>query len=605
MRIRVHLRFAELSRLLRSIWGRFLPSVEPKPDAVHPSAVEYPVSRTQAEAPTPTPPFAVIEPQPIASVALLPGTRIDRAVTDTAPGRDELGPETPTNVAAAESEPGTLPFKIKNSPAVHYIEPIRLSNVPVAKPEFEAKTAIAKPPAVGREEFKLRCRSKDPAEPHREPIYKVAPRRERQLIVGVDFGTSTTKVVWQDLSDNSFEAFKWCGQSGTEGSLLLPSTITLRGNELHFGIAGSEIGHGDIWLHSIKLCVLCTQNTKICRCKNEGMKEGRIRLPGHTDEKSASALASLLLGFVFRVVEVGLTERYPDDDLVLIWNIGCPMDHLDLERRRVSWERMVGTAMEMRSKISNPCDCGLLAESAELMKWLTVPSPAERNFMIQPEGLASVKAFLESPQAESKTYLIVDVGAGTTEISYFFNGRAMNELGTPFKPLCVEDSTEPIGGGKIDQELSTAWNCSVEDARSRKERKATGFPDLRTVSEICDQYRRTFDRVTLKKKLTARSDKKFDLFLIGGGSRLDVVNDALRNCQIRFPFERDQIRKLMPPDRLSDGKELSRHFDVIANACGLASSLEWEYYPSSKIEPIKPPSGMPTNRPNFGEIYDK
>ena len=34
-------------------------------------------------------------------------------------------------------------------------------------------------------------------------------RSERTFVIGVDYGTSPTKVIWQDLSDNHFEVFQW------------------------------------------------------------------------------------------------------------------------------------------------------------------------------------------------------------------------------------------------------------------------------------------------------------------------------------------------------------------------------------------------------------
>ncbi len=48
-------------------------------------------------------------------------------------------------------------------------------------------------------------------------------------MVGVDFGTSSTKVVWQDLSENYFELFRWRPELKGPESVLLPSTICASG----------------------------------------------------------------------------------------------------------------------------------------------------------------------------------------------------------------------------------------------------------------------------------------------------------------------------------------------------------------------------------------
>ncbi len=434
---------------------------------------------------------------------------------------------------------------------------------------------------------------------------KVVSSRERTLIVGVDFGTSSTKVIWQDLTDNTFEAFTWPGRQGPEESLLLPSTVTLRDGVLHFGLSSAQTRVGDLWLHSIKLCLLCSHNASICRCHGGLVENGLAQLPHLDAAQPASTLACLFLSNVFRIVESGLHERYPNDQLVLIWNIGCPMDHLDKFGRRLVWEKMAGTAMTIRQRVTSPCDVRLMAEATELMETIVVPPLAERNFVIQPEGLASVKAFLESPQAEDKTYVIVDVGAGTTEVSCFFNGRAMNLPGQPFRPSYLFDSTEPVGGGKIDQELAEAWGCEVEAAKERKEKVGTHLPALRTVAEISRQYRRTLDTVNKERKLTAERDMRFDLFVIGGGARLSAVKDALSDTKIPAKFAREAVRQLKPPHRLKRAEELGKGFDVIANACGLASSLQWEYYAPSEVDPIEKPAASPNGRMHFGECYEK
>jgi hypothetical protein len=267
-------------------------------------------------------------------------------------------------------------------------------------------------------------------------------RYERTLVVGVDFGTSSTKVVWQDLSENYFELFRWQERKGLE-SVLFPSTVCVRAGTLIFGRSGPL--DGDVWLPSIKLCVLCSTNPSVCRCDGSVAKYGQIQLPRMICPLSAAAVGSLFLAYVFQQVEQHLKETFPNDEVFLIWNVGCPMDHLDATDSKSSWEKMVGVAMQLRGRVSNPAKIELLNEANELLRNYVPPS--DRNFFIQPEGMAAVKAFLESPRGpEEKTYAIVDVGAGTTEVSFFFNGGIRSKGGIP-QPSYLADSTESVGGG--------------------------------------------------------------------------------------------------------------------------------------------------------------
>ena len=422
-------------------------------------------------------------------------------------------------------------------------------------------------------------------------------------MVGVDFGTSSTKVVWQDLLDNHFEIVRWVSAEEGLPALLLTSAMVIHDGAIHFGRADA-VGEGDVRLSSVKLCVLCRHNPAICRCGNKGARDGVVCLSNQEGSFPASAFACLFLAHVFREVELKLMSRFPNDDLLLLWNIGCPMDYLDEANRKGEWERMAGMAMEIRRRALNPSSISLITEVSAGLDSFTVPDPADRNYFVQPEGLAAVKAFLESPHAESKTYAIVDVGAGTTEVSFFFNGRIMTEQGQPLRPSYLADSTQPIGGGKIDLELAQAWNCGADEARRRKEVGESNFPELRSIDDICSQYARTCCEIWKARKLTAAADKRFDLFVIGGGGRLRPVQEALRGRPLPGGFVRDGYRQLQPPKKLRNRLAIQGHYEFLANACGLASSLAWEYYPPREVTPM-PPARPAKARPDVDDYYPK
>jgi hypothetical protein len=279
------------------------------------------------------------------------------------------------------------------------------------------------------------------------------------------------------------------------------------------------------------------------------------------------------------------------------------MDHLDDRARKTEWERMAGVAMEMRARISNPVSGSLVAEASKMMKSFPVPDMSDRNYFVQPEGFAAVKAFLESPHGESKTYAIVDVGAGTTEVSFLFNGKAMAEMGQPFKPSYLADSTEAIGGGKIDLELATIWGCDVAKARRRKEDSVGLCPITPTIESICLQYQKTCAGVVRERKLIAQNDKRFDLFVIGGGGRLATLKLALKSSRLPGGFTLEMSRPLQAPKSLKDRAQLESSYDLLAIACGLASSLDWAYFPPREVEPMDPVTTKA--RPDKDELYPK
>lgn len=455
-------------------------------------------------------------------------------------------------------------------------------------------------PAVGSIRHPVPARDPGvPEKPQRPTESRPRRRYERTLVVGVDFGTSSTKVAWQDLSENYFELFRWRADLKGIQSVLLPSTICVRARTLLFGNSGPN--DGDLWLPSIKLCVLCSRNPLVCRCDGSVAECGQIHVPGMNAPVPATALACLFLAHVFRQVEDHLKQAFPNDEVILIWNVGCPMDHLDVVESKSSWEKMAGVAMELRGRVSNPAKIELLNEVRELMGAFV--QSADRSLFIQPEGMAAVKAFLESPRGpEEKTYAIVDVGAGTTEVSFFFNGGVRSRGEIP-QPSYLADSTEAVGGAKFDIELASVWRCDVEAARRRKEQGRDQIPDVPSVGAIRRQYDLTCRRILKERKLTARENKRFDLFIIGGGGRLPVLRESLTAYQLPGDFVREHTRQLTAPASLRNRADVEAHYDLLANACGLASSLEWEYYPPREVPALPlPPIGL---KPDHEDLYSK
>ncbi len=217
--------------------------------------------------------------------------------------------------------------------------------------------------------------------------------------------------------------------------------------------------------------------------------------------------------------------------------------------------------------------------------------------------MAAIKAFLEAPRGpEEKTYAIIDVGAGTTEVSFFFNGGIRSKGGV-LEPSYLADSTAAVGGGKIDIELADVWHCDVNTARRRKEQGKDEVPFLPGVGAIREQYDLTCRRILKDKKLTARENKRFDLFIIGGGGRLPVLRKSLKRYQLPGEFVLDQARELTPPPTLRHREDLEAAYDLLANACGLASSLVWDYYPPREVAAM---ASMPSGRkPDLDELYPK
>jgi hypothetical protein len=95
-----------------------------------------------------------------------------------------------------------------------------------------------------------------------------------------------------------------------------------------------------------------------------------------------------------------LMGQFPNDDLLLLWNIGCPMDYLDQAGRKSEWERMAGVAMELHRGVSNPASVALLAEVTARVNSFVVPPRFPRVHLVLHAGRTIVA--LSSAQAKPK-----------------------------------------------------------------------------------------------------------------------------------------------------------------------------------------------------------
>lgn len=447
--------------------------------------------------------------------------------------------------------------------------------------------------------------------PKGRPIPATAPhparseqpsRTVRNLIVGIDFGTSTTKVVWHDTTASTFEVFRWQTESAGIESALLPSRIALHDQEFWFGRKAADLPNADLSIPWIKICVLCEGNPAICRRCPHSPARGTVEI-GRDGKASARVLAALFIAHVIGAVEGELQRRYAGEELRLQWNLGCPMDHIDSLNGLELYEGMVQLAWELRSDVGNPVGVDAAAAAESVLLDLPVPGESERGIHVRPETLAGVMAFLQSPHAEEGTYVIVDVGAGTTEVSMFLHGKDRSQPGQPFYSNYLNDGTFPVGGGDVNRELAKFWDVDIETARRRKE-SGHSIPDgIEAPVRIFRGYRSVCTMVRAENRLPP-SQCEYDLFAFGGGSRLDAVRRALGSDLHYPPLKVRRFERIRPPKNLVRFDGLEKNFDLFALACGLASTVFWDFRTPRETGPMAPPAPHQP-RPDRDELYPK
>lgn len=428
--------------------------------------------------------------------------------------------------------------------------------------------------------------------------------RQRSIIVGVDFGTSTTKVVWHDTTEDVYEVFQWKTGKGQKTSALLPSMIAVRKGRVWFGHEAAALPDAELRIPWIKVCVLCRNNESVCRHCAHAPERGVVAL-GPQSRVSAQGLASLFLAYVIGTVETRLSERYSGEHLILQWNVGCPVDHLDSLRARGTYEAMSHFAWQRRSRSSNPIS---VEEACATDRDIAALQPGEESELpvhIRPETHAGIMAFLQSPHAEERPYVIVDVGAGTTEVSMLLHAQNRAELGHPFFVNYLSDRTLGVGSGDIDRELAERWGVDPETARMRKESGEKPVQRPEAVDRIFKGYREVCCGVAAKKLLPP-AQREYDLFILGGGGRMQAVRQVLGKGFPEFKLQLRCQESLVPPRKLKHFDGLERDFDLLALACGLSSTVFWNFRLPWEVQPLAiPHQAAVDKRPDRDELYPK
>lgn len=215
----------------------------------------------------------------------------------------------------------------------------------------------------------------------------------RELVMGLDFGTSSTKVVIADRAMEEAYAVPFMDSVGV-ASYLLPSAL-LETSDGIYALAGAGKRHADL-----KLAMLSAL---------------------HDDRVCAKACAFLAL--TIRQARAWLYEAKADQYLRanILWTlaIGQPTDQAAAEHHREHFEQLAKVAWQLAGSQ------GPIGVDAALNAWrhrLALNLGDELEVRPMAELSAQIHGFVSSSHFDVRSpniYLLVDVGAGTVDASLF------------------------------------------------------------------------------------------------------------------------------------------------------------------------------------------
>lgn len=316
-------------------------------------------------------------------------------------------------------------------------------------------------------------------------------RRARTIIrvqVGLDFGTASTKVMYQQLgtAERKVRPVLFAHRLRDYASFCLPSLATFdRSGNLFLGDLAAERLSGQPWVSGLsrfKMLVAGQQDEHyLDRACRDRFREHTHEALGDDARCPPEALTATYLAYVMRKVRRYLEHEFGTTDLELWFNTSVPVDQTQKSPVMAAFERVFGIAEMLERDRDGTVTARAWLERA-VDWWESGLEPARQSadtrVFVIPEAVAEVAAYLSSLQRESGLHALVDIGAGTTDVS-IFNIHLGRKSGT--RSVWYAARSIPMGAGHIETWVATTLERTREPAIVTRElifRALSGDPDL-------------------------------------------------------------------------------------------------------------------------------
>ena len=392
------------------------------------------------------------------------------------------------------------------------------------------------------------------------------------VVIGLDFGTSGTKVVVRLLDKGRpASAVDFGTDQPGFSRFSLPSTIALEDSRFLFGVDAENHKNGPAF-RSLKRTLLDVKgDVDHVTCPE---------VPPDPQDLQAHPrfLVAAYLGEVLRRVHDLVAEEF-GMDVEFLYNLDIPVSQLNGGPVQRGFQTALDAAVDFAETVRLPLD----DYPALWGRWLDVlgrestgsPDHEHKRWELIPESSAIVqgaKAALASIVPNSRRYTaIVDIGAGTTDLGWFKWVESEEED----RVIFFSATTSLVGCDDVDNRLLDILAVADDDREllfptvreakpklraSRRMGVGRGYRSLcsddldRAVEEVggrCfDAYGMSFGDA-YKKEMNTDRWRDIRVILVGGGSQLDGFRHQFRQHP-RWRFGRD-VDFLLPGSSVSVG----------------------------------------------------
>ena len=386
------------------------------------------------------------------------------------------------------------------------------------------------------------------------------PQRVRRVTIGLDFGTSSSKCMFREEGEG--RPFRIVGYDNSKqpwGHVLYPSTVSCKNGILRFGHLAEEAdGLGVI--RSFKMCLRCLSKEPggesaaaggtCSRCLRE-----RPGFLGFGDvELSAEDISTLYLAVVLNHAIDRIRRVFGDaEPLRVLVNSAGPLDQLEsFGALGECFHRVVFFAINLAGRAKEKWELDAAIEALNQVRQLDVPPRDQSPTVVVPESHAAITGYIRLPQSQKGLYGVVDVGAGTTDVAFFWLQKEPEE-----KAWYYSAGSTPVGMDDIDLALAPVLTPLEGSLRAARE----GLSSAEVLQHqalmkyvikqmfqfhalVYDDARRVH---AIEQAWIKQGWAQYKLFLVGGGTRCTPVTNRFGQSLAQYGWAEEPEQLPVPP----------------------------------------------------------
>lgn len=354
----------------------------------------------------------------------------------------------------------------------------------------------------------------------------VTSRRAKvRLVIGLDFGTSTSKVIVAGKMMHSGEILRTIVKD-LNGGLLIPSVLQMINRGC---IAFVPVSRHSPVIRSIKSALQVSPHGSAL--------DRHIRQLTGLD---SDAICYGYLSHLVHLVRAHLEKHWPQTHYEydeLVWCMGAPVGLSSWAQLSQRYQIILQAAVDDPAPLDS--HYSILAQDLQERFKIACSRPPKAFCAVLPEALVIISAFILGHQGriDPGMYCLVDVGAGTTDATWFRYDPSRLD-----KPVLIySGASVPIAGDRINTALKREYPNEVHAGWT----EIPGLHETRSLQELivelCHVRYSGMVLIGRREPPSTFLNAPVNLVLMGGGSRIARVARALAE-PIRSQHDRLLVR---------------------------------------------------------------